>query len=64
MNGQGVAQDPVEAVKWFRKAAEQGEVNSQRNLGLCLLGGEGAKKDPAAAAVWFTNAAESGDAEA
>ena len=28
-NGQGVKQDHTEAVKWYRKAAEQGDANAQ-----------------------------------
>jgi uncharacterized protein len=31
--GQGVAQDYAEAVKWHRKAAEQGDPRAQHNLG-------------------------------
>ena len=32
-DGQGVAQDDAEAVKWFRLAAEQGDADAQSNLG-------------------------------
>jgi TPR repeat protein len=32
-NGQGVAKDEVEAVKWWRKAAEQNEAEAQYELG-------------------------------
>ena len=32
-NGLGVLQDYKETVKWFRLAAEQGEAQSQLNLG-------------------------------
>ena len=31
----GVAKDEVEAVKWFRKAAEQNHAEAQYNLGVC-----------------------------
>ena len=34
-NGQGVAKDQVEAVKWYRKAAEQNYAKAQYNLGVC-----------------------------
>ena len=37
--GIGVPEDPVEAVKWFRKAAAQGEPTAQYNLGLCCYQG-------------------------
>ena len=32
--GLGVHQDYVEAVQWYRKAAEQGLANAQYNLGV------------------------------
>lgn len=32
--GEGVPQDYVEAVKWFRMAAEQGYAGAQHNLGV------------------------------
>ena len=32
-NGRGVAKDEVEAVKWYRKAAEQGDADAQGILG-------------------------------
>ena len=35
-DGQGTPQDYAEAVKWFRRAAEQGFPNSQYNLGIAL----------------------------
>src|ERR1039458_3169362 len=41
----GVAKDPVEAVKWFRKAAAQNLAAAQYNLGLCHYNGEGVVKD-------------------
>jgi TPR repeat protein len=44
-DGTGVAKDEVEAVKWYRKAAEQGVVQAQTNLGLCYAKGTGVAKD-------------------
>ena len=32
--GQGVRQDYAEAVRWYRRAAEQGDVQAQSNLGV------------------------------
>ena len=32
-NGKGVPQDDKEAVKWYRKAADQGHPQAQSNLG-------------------------------
>ncbi len=41
----GVAEDYAEAVKWYRKAAEQNKAKAQFNLGLCYAKGEGVAKD-------------------
>jgi uncharacterized protein len=54
----GVAEDYVEAVKWFRKAAEQDNADAQYNLGQCFVIGEGVGKDFEEAAKWFRKAAE------
>ena len=35
-NGKGVAQDDKEAIKWYRKSAEQGNADGQVNLGWML----------------------------
>ena len=35
----------VEAVRWWRKAAEQGFAGAQASLGFCYATGEGAAKD-------------------
>ena len=43
--GVGAKQDLVEAVKWFRKAAEQGNAKAQCPLGLCLILGKGAERN-------------------
>jgi len=54
----------TEAVKWFRKAAEQGFVDAQMNLGVCYGKGEGVEKDEAEAVKWWRKAAEQGNAHA
>ena len=59
--GAGVEKDPVEAAKWFLKAAEQGELRAQFNLGMLYSSNEDIK-DSAKAAEWYRKAAESGDA--
>src|SRR5260370_35484378 len=41
----GVAKDEAEAVKWFRKAAEQNFADAQYNLGVCYDRGEGVAKN-------------------
>ena len=37
--GRGVAKDEVEAVKWYRKAAEQNVAEAQTNLGTMYASG-------------------------
>ena len=54
----GVARDGVEAVKWYRKAAEQNYALAQYNLGVCCDEGQGVTKDEAEAMNWYRKAAE------
>ncbi|WP_048942598.1 tetratricopeptide repeat protein, partial [Haemophilus influenzae] len=62
--GQGVKQDDFEAVKWYRKAAEQGDANAQAYLGLAYTEGRGVRQDYTEAVKWFRKAAEQGHANA
>jgi TPR repeat protein len=55
-------QDDVEAVKWYRKSAEQGYADAQVNLGLMLHQGAGGKKNDAEAIKWWRKAARQGNA--
>ena len=60
----GVAKDKAEAVKWFRKAAEQNVADAQFSLGVCYANGRGVTKDDAEAVKWFRKAAEQNLADA
>src|SRR5437773_414304 len=60
----GVAKDEVEAVKWFRKAAEQNLAQAQFNLGAFYECGHGVAKDEVEAVKWFRKAAEQNLAQA
>ncbi len=60
-NGQGVTQDYTAAVKWWRLAAEQGDVSAQTNLGGMYYNGQGVIKDNVYAHMWFNIAASSGN---
>jgi TPR repeat protein len=62
--GRGVSKNLEEAVKWYRKAAEQENIQAQYYLGLCYANGEGVAKDPTEAVKWYRKAAEQGLAEA
>ena len=56
--------DDQEAVSWFRKAAEQGDVDAQLWLGVMYANGKGVPEDDQEAASWYYRAAEQGHAEA
>ncbi|ACE05769.1 hypothetical protein Aasi_0340 [Candidatus Amoebophilus asiaticus 5a2] len=60
-NGEGVAKDDNQAIKWFQKAAEQGNADAQFNLGVMYEKVEGNYKK---AIKWFQKAAEQGHADA
>lgn len=62
--GQGVIQNDVIAVSWYRKAAEQGYSPAQFNLGLMFAEGQGVAQDYIQAVHWFRKAADQGDADA
>jgi len=59
-HSEGVAQDYAEAVKWFRKAADQGEAGAQYFLALKYDQGQGVRKDAGVAVKWARKAAEQG----
>jgi hypothetical protein len=62
--GLGVPQDYAKAVKWYRKAAEQGNADVQVILGVVYHNGEGVPQDYSEAAKWYRKAAEQGYAKA
>jgi len=59
--GNGVAEDDVEAVKWFRKSAEQNFSAAQSALGACYKNGFGVTKDYVEACKWLNLAAAQGN---
>jgi uncharacterized protein len=58
--GEGVAQDYVEAAKWYLKAAEQGHDEAQFNIGALYTHGQGVEQDHIEAARWYRKAAKRG----
>ena len=58
--GQGVGQNDVEAVKWYRKASLQGMSAAQYKLGIMYDNGWGVPRSDAEAVKWYRNAAEQG----
>ena len=56
--------DADRAVFWFQKAAQQGHLFAQFELGLMNEEGTGVPRDPGQAALWYQNAATHGHARA
>jgi hypothetical protein len=59
-----VPKDSVEAVKWIRRAAEQGNVPCQKLMVAFYLAGEGVPRDQLEALAWLNVVAATGDYEA
>ena len=47
-------------MRWWRKAAEQGNASAQEELGVAYFWGNGIGQDHSEAAKWFRKAAEQG----
>ena len=62
--GRGVPRDDKEAARWFRAAAEQGEVDSQILLGGMYKDGKGVPQDHVRALMWYLVAASLGEESA
>jgi TPR repeat protein len=58
--GQGVPQDYTEAMKWYRKAADQGYATAQHNLGILYDFGRGVRQDYAEAPEVVSQGCRSG----
>ena len=63
-NCQGVQQDLVMAVKYFKLAADQGFAGAQYALGAMYAKGQGVQQDDREAATYFKLAAKQGDPNA
>ena len=63
-NGRGGPRDYAEALKWFKKAADQDYNSAQYNLGQMYVFGRGVPQDDAEAVKWYRKAADQGYAEA
>ncbi|MDR3293678.1 MAG: hypothetical protein LBT20_06215 [Clostridiales bacterium] len=60
--GDGVPQNPEEAVKWYRRSATQGNADAQNTLGYAYETGRGVPQDYTEAAKWYEKAADQGNA--
>ena len=63
-NGDGVARNFAEALRWYRLAADQGLADAQNRLGAMLAAGQGTAPDHNEAARWYRKAADQGHAAA
>ncbi|WP_141698889.1 tetratricopeptide repeat protein, partial [Candidatus Marithrix sp. Canyon 246] len=61
IEGLGVEQNFTEAANWYRKSAEQNNVDAQFNLAAMYKKGEGVEKDITQAIYWLRKAADQGD---
>jgi TPR repeat protein len=62
--GEAMPRDFTEAVKWYRKAAEQNDSSAQFSLGVMYHQGAGILKDEVEALAWFKISAAAGDKSA
>ncbi len=58
--GEGVPQDDAEALRWYRRAAEQGDADAQFGLGLMYSLDLGVPLDYVQAHMWLSLAAKQG----
>jgi hypothetical protein len=61
---EGVKEDHVQAIKWYRRAAEQRLVVAEMALATTYEGGYHVPQDYVEAAKWYGRAAEQGDVDA
>lgn len=59
----GFSVDYQQAAQWYRKAAEQGSIAGQCNLGFMYANGYGVTKDYQQAVYWYRKAAEQGSVD-
>jgi TPR repeat protein len=56
--------DFAEAVTWYRKAAQQGNIDGMRGLGSSYRDGKGVEEDFTEAMKWYREASDKGDGDA
>lgn len=62
--GENIARDYDEALKWYRKAASQGDMESAAELGDMYYEGDEIPQNYKLAEKWYLQAAEQGDKDA
>lgn len=61
MRGEGVARDPVVALRWFEESASQGNIHAQRQLSKMYFHGIMVPRSLTTATYWTRKAADQGD---
>ncbi len=61
--GRGCSVDYSQALYWYHKAADAGNMYSKNSIGICYLNGNGVPKNEEQAVSWFKQASESGNPE-
>lgn len=61
--GHGVAENDVQAFKWYSKSAAQEYAKAQYAVGKCYKDGKGVEKDRKKAVAWFSKAAKQDNAD-
>lgn len=61
--GRGCPVDYTQALYWYHKAADAGNMHSQNSLGICYQKGNGVPQNDEQSASWFKKAAKSGNPE-
>ena len=64
LKGQGVQQEPEQALNWCFSAAEQGLAEAQLQLGDLYCAGSGVVEDLTIAITWYEKAAAQGNSQA
>ena len=62
--GRGVKRDYIQAMRWYRKAADKGDTSAMLKIGGLYENGLGVKQDHIEAMRWYRKAADKGDADA
>lgn len=61
--GRGCTADYAQALYWYRKAADAGNMYSPNSIGICYQKGQGVPQNDVQAASWFEKAYEKGNPE-
>lgn len=59
--GRGCTVDYTQALYWYHKAADEGNMYSKNSIGICYQEGHGVPQSDEQAASWFKQASESGN---